>query len=306
MVFSFFHILVVRTIIPHPVAATLFSNIFLPVVLIVIMFGIGLSLEQKDFRNVFVYPRAITLGLIAQMVFLPLVAFLMVTITNLPPVAKVGFILISACPGGTASNLVAHLLRGNVALCISLTAVTSLLILITLPLIVNLGLILYTGQTEPLQLPVYDTILNIFYTTLVPTFAGVYVRHRNLHLAIRLERPMRFIMTLLLFAVFGVLIFLEEKTTAEGVSRYGYLFPYAIALNFTGMLAGYLFSRGFGLDNRNNYTISVQVGLQNSALAIFVASSLLANREMAMVAVVYSSFTFFSTLFFGFLAKRFG
>jgi len=288
------------------VDASLFSDIFLPIVLIVIMFGIGLSLEEKDFKNVFIYPRAITLGLISQMLLLPLIAFLLVSITSLPPVVKVGFILVSACPGGSASNLVAHLLRGNVALCISLTALNSLLILITLPLIVNLGLSAYLGQTEVIRLPVLDTILKIFYTTLVPTFAGVYVRHRNMPLAIRLGKPMRYIMTILLFTVFGVLILLEERSTEAGISQYGYLFSYAIALNFIAMVAGYIFPRMMGMDNRNNYTISVQVGMQNSALAIYVASSLLENREMAMVAVVYSSFTFFSTLFFGYLAKRFG
>jgi len=288
------------------VAPTLFSDIFLPLVLIVIMFGIGLSLEEKDFKNVFIYPRAIIVGLISQMLLLPLIAFLMVSLTHLAPIAKVGFILIAACPGGSASNLVAHLLRGNVALCISLTALNSLLILVTLPLIVNLGLSLYLGHTEVIQLPVLDTILKIFYTTLIPTFAGVFIRHRSMRLAIRMEKPMRYVMTILLFTVFGALIYFEEQNTAAGVSKYGYLFPYAIALNFLAMLAGFLLPRMMGLDNRNNYTISIQVGLQNSALAIFVASSLLGNREIAMVAVVYSSFTFFSALLFGYLAKRFG
>lgn len=285
---------------------TLFSEIFLPIVLIVIMFGIGLSLEEKDFKNVFLYPRAIILGLISQMVLLPVIAFLMVSITPLTPIAKVGFILIAACPGGSASNLVAHLLRGNVALCVSLTALNSLLILVTLPLIVNLGLSLYLGHTEEILLPVWDTILQIFYTTLIPTFAGVYIRYRNMHLAIRMEKPMRYIMTILLFTVFGALIMFEEQNTSEGVSKYAYLFSYAIALNFLGMLVGYMIPRMMGLDNRNNYTISIQVGMQNSALAIFVASSMIESREMAMVAVVYSSFTFFSALLFGYLAKRFG
>ena len=283
-----------------------FSSYYLPAVLIIIMFGIGLALEKKDFENVILYPRAIVIGLIAQMILLPLVAFAIVLLTDLPPIVKVGFILISACPGGSASNLVAHLLRGNVALCISLTAINSLLILITLPLIVNLGLFIFIGETHEIELPIMNTILKIFFTTLIPTFAGVLIRHKNLRLAIKLEKPMRYIMTILLFSVFAALIIFEERSTNEGVSKYTYLFPYALALNFVAMFIGYMFSRKMGLDNRNNYTISIQVGLQNSALAIFVASSLLEQREMAMVAVVYSSFTFFSTLFFGYLAKRFG
>lgn len=286
--------------------SAVFSDYFLPFVLFVIMFGIGLSLEKKDFENVFIYPRAIFVGLTAQMVLLPLVAFLLIGFTDLSPVVKVGFILIAACPGGSAANLVNYLLRGNVALCISLAAFNSLLILITLPLIVNLGLTLFIGKTQEIVLPVWDTIIKIFVTTLTPAFLGVVVRHKNIRLANRLSRPMRYIMTILLFSVFAALIIFEERTTNTGISKYLYLFPYAIALNLTAMLVGYLFARRMGLDNRSNFTISVEVGLQNSALAIFVADSLLDNREMAMVAVVYSSFTFFSTLLFGYLAKRYG
>jgi len=270
------------------------------------MFGLGLSLERRDFKNVFVYPKAIFTGLIAQMILLPLIAFLLVGFTDLPPVVKVGFILIAACPGGSASNLVTHLLKGNVALCISLTAVNSLLILITLPLIVNFGLAVFMGHTTNIQLPLLSTILKIFYTTLIPTFLGMYIRHKNSRLANMLSRPMQVIMTVLLFSVFAALIIFEEQTTDTGISKYGYLFLYAIMLNLAAMLIGFFFSRKMGLDNRNNYTISIQVGLQNSALAIYVASSLLEHREMAMVAVVYSSFTFFSTLLFGYLAKKFG
>jgi BASS family bile acid:Na+ symporter len=270
------------------------------------MFGIGLALEKKDFENVVLFPRAIVIGLIAQMILLPLVAFIIVFLFDLPPIAKVGLILISACPGGSASNIVVHLLRGNVALCISLTALNSLLILITLPLIVNLGLYIFVGETHDIHLSFTDTVIKIIYTTIIPTFAGVYIRHKNFNLAAKLEKPMRLIMTVALFTVFAMLIIFEEQNTAEGISKYTYLFPYAIALNIVAMFIGYIFARNLGLDNRNNFTISIQVGLQNSALAIFVASSILGQREMAMVAVVYSSFTFFSTLLFGFLAKRYG
>ena len=270
------------------------------------MFGIGLSLEKKDFRNVILYPKAILIGLTAQMILLPMVAFAIVLLTDLPPVFKVGFILIAASPGGSSANLVNHLLRGNVALCVSLSALNSLLILITLPLIVNLGLMLFLGETHDIHLSVVDTILKIFYTTLIPTFTGVFVRHRNPQFADKLGIPMKYIMPVLLFSVFAALVIFEEKTTSEGVSRYTYLFPYALALNFIGMFIGYLFSSRMGLNKRNNFTISVEVGMQNSALAIYVAGSILGSREMAMVAVVYSSFTFFSTLLFGFLGKRFG
>ncbi len=287
-------------------AASFVSTYFLPAVLIIIMFGIGLSLERQDFANVFRFPKLIFIGLFAQMILLPLVAFIIISLTNLPPEIKVGFIIISACPGGSASNLLNHLLRGNVALCVSLTALNSILIQITMPLIVNLGLLVYMGQGADIHLPIWETIFKVFFVTLLPTFMGVYVRARNLKLALKLERPMKVIMTVLLFSVFAAIIFLEEKGGGAGIFRYSYLLPYALALNIGSMLAGYFFARSLGLNNRNNYTISIEVGLQNSALAIFVASTLLNNREMAIVAVVYSSFTFFTTALFGYLAKRLG
>jgi BASS family bile acid:Na+ symporter len=282
------------------------STYFLPAVLVIIMFGIGLSLERQDFVNVFRFPKPIFLGLFAQMILLPLVAFTIISLTELPPEIKVGFIIISACPGGSASNLLNHLLKGNVALCVSLTALNSILIQITMPLIVNLGLLVYMGHGEDIQLPIWETIFKVFFVTLLPTFAGVYVRARNLKMALKLEKPMKVIMTVLLFSVFAAIILLEEKEGGAGIFRYSYLLPYALALNVGSMLVGYFFARSMGLDNRNNYTISIEVGLQNSALAIFVATTLLNNRDMAIVAVVYSSFTFFSTALFGYLAKRLG
>ena len=287
-------------------AASFVSTYFLPAVLVIIMFGIGLSLERQDFVNVFRFPKPIFLGLFAQMILLPLVAFTIISLTDLPPEIKVGFIIISACPGGSASNLLNHLLRGNVALCVSLTALNSILIQITMPLIVNLGLLVYMGHGEDIQLPIWETIFKVFFVTLLPTFAGVYVRARNLKMALKLEKPMKVIMTVLLFSVLAAIILLEEKEGGAGIFRYSYLLPYALALNVGSMLVGYFFARSMGLDNRNNYTISIEVGLQNSALAIFVATTLLNNRDMAIVAVVYSSFTFFSTALFGYLAKRLG
>ncbi|MFP4621108.1 MAG: bile acid:sodium symporter family protein [Bacteroidales bacterium] len=287
-------------------AASFVSTYFLPAVLIIIMFGIGLSLERQDFVNVFRFPKTIFIGLFAQMILLPLVAFIILSITNLPPEIKVGFIIIAACPGGSASNLLNHLLKGNVALCVSLTAMNSILIQITMPLIVNLGLLVYMGQEADIHLPIWETIFKVFFVTLLPTFAGVYVRTRNLKLALKLENPLKVFMTVLLFSVFAAIILLEEKEGGAGIFRYSYLLPYALALNLGSMMAGYFFARSLGLDNRNNFTISIEVGLQNSALAIFVASTLLNNREMAIVAVVYSSFTFFTTALFGYLTKKFG
>jgi len=286
--------------------SAVFSDILLPFVLVVVMFGMGITLEKKDFQELFLKPRSIVTGLIAQMVLLPLVAFILVFFLDIPPVIKVGFILIAACPGGTASNLVAFLLRGNVALCVTLTAITSLLILITLPLIVNLGLIVFLGHAEDISLPLDRTVLNIFLYTLLPVGAGLLLREKYPVIAIKMQKPMEYIMTILLFAAFLAILIFEESQETSFLRKYGYVLPVALALNFFSMLVGYLFARAMSLRHKDNFTISIQVGLQNSALAIYVAGSLIGSSEMAVVSVIYSAFTFFSTALFGYLAKRFG
>lgn len=282
----------------------IFSQYALPATLAIIMGGMGLSLEKTDFTQILVKPKAIITGLFSQMIVLPIIAFALVSFTNLDPFIKVGFVLIAACPGGTASNLVTHLLKGNLALCVSMSAINSLLILITLPIIVNLGLDWFVGDTSTIRLPVMQTVTKVFFVIAIPVFVGMLIRSWKKELADKLEKPLRYIMTTMLLAVFVVVIFFDESEQGATFKDYLELLPYAIALNFASMFAGFFISRLMKLGNKNSYTISIEVGLQNSALAIFVASTLLNNHKMAVVAVIYSSFTFFTTALFGYLAKK--
>ncbi len=265
----------------------------------------GLSLEFKDFRQVFIRPRPILTGLFSQMILLPLIAFLLVGFTDLNPYIKVGFILIAACPGGTASNLVTHLLRGNLALCVSLSSLNSLLILFTLPLYVNIALQIFVGTSAEIHLPFSSTMREVFFVIAIPVFTGMLIRWWRKEMAIKLEKPLRYVMTLLLLAVFVVVIFFEEQEKAAQIKDYIDILPWALALNVASMIAGFLMGMGLKTGYKNSYTISIEVGLQNSALAIFVAKSLLDNNTMAIVAVIYSSFTFFSTAFIGWLLKQY-
>lgn len=264
----------------------------------------GLSLEKRDFSNIIRFPRPALTGIISQVFILPLVVFLLFGFTNLSPFVKVGFVLITACAGGSATNVITHLLKGNLALSISLTAINSLIVLITLPLIVNLALILFIGDERTVQLNVYSTIINIFLTIIIPTFVGMVIRNYFFRFAIKAQKPLRIILPLILFAVFFVMIFLKDNDSHDGIKDYLYLVPWALLLNFVSMLIVYIFSRSMSLGGRDNFTISIEVGLKNSIVGIYVAETLLNNYEMAMVSVVYGSITFFSTLLFGYLAKR--
>ena len=281
-----------------------FSEIFLPVALGIITLGMGLSLTERDFRNIFTYPRAVITGLCCQMLLLPLLAFVIARVSQIDPLFKVGLMIIAACPGGATSNLITYLLRGNVALSISMTAINSLITLVTIPLVVTLSLTYFIHQDADIHLKVGETMLNVFLITLVPAFMGTRIRKWRPKLADGLERPLKVILPVLLAIMYAGVVFIDngaEKATIQDFTR---ILPYTLALNVLAMCAGLLISKLLKLRITNQYTIAVEVGLQNSALAIFVATKLLGNHSMALVAVVYGSFTFFSTLLFGWLVKK--
>jgi len=285
---------------------SLFSDYFLPVTLAIITLGMGLSLTDKDFRNIFVQPKAVITGLLCQMILLPLIAFLIVRSIPIDPLFKVGLMIIAACPGGATSNLITYLLRGNVALSISMTAINSLITLITIPLVVTLSLEAFLQAGAAIQLHVGETILKVFLITLLPAFAGTRIRKRMPDFGDKLERPLRIILPLLLLVVYSGVIFIDQGAESATRADFRQIFPYALLLNATAMVSGLLIARLVRLNVKNQYTVSIEVGLQNSALAIFVAATLLKSHSMALVPVVYGSFTFFSTLLFGWLVKRIG
>jgi BASS family bile acid:Na+ symporter len=272
------------------------------------MFGIGLSLTIRDFRQVLITPRSLVIGLTGQMVILPVIAFLLASWMGLPPEIKVGFVIIAACPGGATSNLITYLLRGNVALSISLTTINSFITLITVPLIIYLGLFIFMGEGETIRLPIWKTIVNIFIITIIPVTSGILLKYFKPALAKRIEKPGRFVLPILFFIIYLTAVFLgSEKGGEQGISAlYFKVIPWALALNILGMTTGLMSAKWFGYAKETQITLSVEIGIQNSALAITIASSalFLDNPAMAIPAIVYGLFTFVSAVIFGFLIKR--
>jgi BASS family bile acid:Na+ symporter len=283
---------------------SLFSDTFLPAALIIITMGMGLSLTDRDFRNIFAYPRAVITGLCCQMLLLPLFAFLIARISNMDPLFKVGLMIIAACPGGATSNLVTYLLRGNVALSISMTALNSLVTLVTIPLVVALSLNYFLHQDAEIHLNVAETVINVFLITLLPAFIGTRIRKWKPLLADGLERPLKIILPLLLGGIYAGVIFIDNGTESATMADFIHIFPYAFFLNLLSMLAALGIAKLMSLRLRDQFTITIEVGLQNSALAIFISVTLLRSHTISLVPLVYGSFTFFSTLLFGWLVKR--
>lgn len=284
----------------------LFSEYLLPVVLAVITLGMGLSIELNDFKNTFIHPKAVITGLISQMVILPIIGFILSFIPNIDPSFKVGLILISASPGGATANLVIFMLMGNLALAVSITIINSILTLFTTPLLVRLGLIAFMGRDTLIHLPYMQTLINLFLIIILPAFIGVLIRHYFPEFAKGMERPLRYILPVILLAVYLGVILIDKSDNTASLKDYIHIFYYTLILNCTSMLAGYTTGAIVRLDNKDRYTIAIQTGLQNSTLAIFIAATLLNDQMMAITPIIYGSFTFFSTWFIGFLMKTYG
>jgi BASS family bile acid:Na+ symporter len=187
-----------------------------------------------------------------------------------------------------------------------MTALNSLITLITIPLVVHLSLVTFINEDAAIRLKVGETIMKVFLITILPAFVGTRVRKNYPGFSIKLERPLRVILPLLLLLVYAGVILIDQGTGEATRMDFLRIFPYALLLNILAMVSGFLVARVFRLRVINQFTISIEVGLQNSALAIFVAATLLKSNDMALVPVVYGSFSFFSTLLFGWSVKKLG
>lgn len=275
------------------------------------MFGVGLSLTSKDFKNIFMNPRALVLGLSCQLLILPLIAIFIAyvsgTFSNLSPKLQLGIVLIAACPGGAVSNLITHLLSGNTALSVSLTTINSLAVVFSIPIIVKIAIFLFIGGDHPeISLPFWSTLREILLITVIPCLLGVFLQAQRPVLANALERPLKFIMPFILaFAMLGA-IFLEKSDSLDIPTQYYFSVTlYVILLNVVGMALGYYLAKWFRLGLNNQMTIAIEVGLQNTALAITIATSslFLGDPLIAIPASIYALFTFFSAAVFGVIVK---
>jgi len=194
-----------------------FFDIFISLVLAGIMFGLGLSLTPENFRNILLFPRAFFLGLTVQMITLPVIAYLILAVTDIPDEYKVGIMILAACPGGTTSGFVTYFFRGNVALSISLTAVNSFLTLFSIPVLINFALRYYMDTEVKFQLPVLNSILQIFFVTILPVMLGLWIRKWKPLFSQNLEKRMKYILLVLLALIYSIKFFAHENDGGAGL-----------------------------------------------------------------------------------------
>lgn len=272
------------------------KDIFLPVALGIIMFGMGLSLTLKDFRNVGLAPRAAVIGLLFQLVGLPLLAWGVVELFGLQEMWAVGLLLLAFCPGGTTSNFITHLLRGDTALSISLTAINSLVIIVTIPLLLGLALDTYLGKNQTVELNALQMILQVLAVTLVPVALGMMVNNRSPKTAKAMDKPVRWV-SIVFFAVIVIgAVLKNRKLLADNA---GELLLPALALNALALLLGFLGGRLLGLRRSQRITLAVEVGIQNGTLAIMIAGTVLNIEPLMIPPAVYSLLMFVTAGIFG-------
>jgi len=276
-------------------------------VLATIMFGVGLSINLNDLRNILHSPKPFWLGLFAQMVLLPIIAFAVIYFTNMPPALKVGFIILAACPGGTTSGFITVLYRGNVALSVALTTINSILTLFTIPLLVNVALTVFLGRHSPFRLPFLETFLQILFVTLLPAAAGVFLRYRYDRLADRIQKPVKTAMIILFAGVYSLIAFADESKGGSGIrlDEAIEIFPYALLINLLGFVAGLVTGIIGKTGLRSSFTMGIEVALQNTTLALLVGGTILQSNEMVKPALVYALFSFWTALLYGIVVKKY-
>ncbi|HWJ06591.1 MAG TPA: bile acid:sodium symporter family protein [Steroidobacteraceae bacterium] len=257
----------------------------LPAALAIIMFAVGITLVPADFSRLAARPRAIVAGLIGQVVVLPAAAYGLALACRLSPVMAAGLMIVAACPGGASSALIAHLARGSAALSVTLTAITSIAALVTMPLVVQAGVRLFMGQEAPAEFSVGGIVRGVFVIATVPVALGVALRSWQPALIARIERPLGKVATALFVAIVVATFVAQREPLLANMSTVG---PAAAILNVTMMAAGVALGRAFGVNRRDGIAIAADCGLHNAALGIFVATTVFQAPALAVPSVVYA------------------
>ncbi len=270
------------------------------IVIISIMFGVGSAIDPKDLDYIRRKPKAWLIGLGFQMLLLPLLAFIIAFLAPVSDVFKVGIFILSLCPGGTTSNFICHLANGDLALSISLTTVNSFLILFTIPFFSGLGLDFFMKSHTDFQLPFYSTLVQVFSLLLLPAALGFTFRYFFPQAASKFQYYVKWINLVLLCLVYGAKFFVSESSGGSGIvfDEILMLLPWVLLLHLLGLFGSRWGALNLGLNNRKSTTIGIEVGLQNTTLAIYICAVLLANQDMSKPALVMAMFSFFTSFAF--------
>jgi BASS family bile acid:Na+ symporter len=251
------------------------------------MIGMGLSLTVKDFLRVVKFPKAVFVGLLNQIILLPLIAFGLTQLFEVSSDIAIGVMILSACPGGPTSNLVTHLAKGDTALSVTLTAVNSIVTIITIPIIVNFAVGYYAVEGETIITPLKEIIGALLIIIVIPLSIGMLVKVKRPLLAEKLDKPVRIAsVAIIVIVILGIAI--NEKD--QLLYRICESFAIVFTLNVSTMILGFFTAKLFKLNFKQALTICLESGNQNGTLAIQLSS--LINIAYGFPAAIYSLFMY--------------
>jgi len=277
------------------------TNVVLPLALAFIMFALGLGLTVSDFARVARQPKDFLVGAVSQVVLLPLVGFILVTIWPVSPEIALGVMIIAAAPGGVTSNLLTAFGRGDVALSISLTAIISLLSVLTIPLIVAFSYGQFFGESVKNEVSVERIAVSVFLIVTIPVLAGLAVRRYTKGFAEYFEPAARNISAILFVVVLLGAIFQERDNIVNFYAEAGVI---TLMLNVVMLALAWLLGSVFGSGRPQRITILIECGLQNGTLAIAVATLLFGGGAVVIPAATYSLTMFATALIFIYFLRR--
>jgi len=249
-------------------------DIFLPLSLIFIMFILGIGLTTKDFKNVLLEPKAFGLGIVNQMIILPIVAFSIISVIGLTNEMAVGMMILACCPGGVTSNMITKLAKGDTALSISYTAVASIVTVITLPLIIGFSMQYFMGSSGP-SINILSLGLTMFFITSLPVSIGLYINTKY-HSITDAFRPIANKISTILFIVIVAGALASEWDTF--ISNLDTLGPAIIALIIIMLFIGYNSAKWFSMSKKKAVTIAIESGIQNATVGITIGNLILSQE----------------------------
>ena len=268
---------------------SIFTTLILPIALALIMLGMGLSLKFEDFQRITKYPKAVSVGLFGQIVLLPIIGFIITKIVAMPPAIAVGLMIIAISPGGVSSNMITYLAGGDVALSVTLTVCSSIITIFTIPILANLALNHFLGQSAAISLPIGTTMGQIFLITIIPVVIGMYIQYRFPELSRSLEKVTSRLAIGFLALIILILVIREWSRLPEFIVQAG---VGVILLNLLSMVAGFVISKLLNLSPPQQICVAIEVGIQNGTLAIAITAGMLGNQDMAIPAAIYSLFMY--------------
>jgi BASS family bile acid:Na+ symporter len=265
------------------------------------MFALGLTLTPDDFRRVLARPKAMAAGLAGQLVMVPAIAWVIANTWGLPGEMAVGLMIVAACPGGASSGLITYLARGDTALSISLTAVSSIAAALTMPLIVDQSMQHFLGSGTTSEFPVLRLSRGVFFLTTVPVMLGMAVKHFRAAMTSRYVKFAERLATSLFLAIVFATFASQSDVFRENITIVG---PAAATLNISVMALGFVLAVGLGLHRRDRIAIAIECGLHNAAVGIYLAATVLASPRLAVPSVIYALLMNISAIAFIVLMRR--